>query len=248
MQDLKTKLIENLMSEKEAGVYLAMLELGPASVQDIAKKAEVNRATTYVILEALKKRGLVTGIERDKKNLFAAESPERILGMIAEELNRVKNKEGSMQEIIPSLMAIFKAVEDKPRVRYYEGEGGIKSCREAQLELARSCRFCCTYIHYDKNVVAAAKVHEKERLKMSSGRLKVKILYSIEDGVDIPMFCPNVELKQLPKHTPPFHGELNVFDNFVILATAKTKPIGVILESGDFAGLCKSFFELLWNF
>lgn len=248
MQDLKAKLVENVMSEKEAGVYMAMLELGPASVQDIAKKSGVNRATTYVMLEALKKRGLVTCVERNKKTLFAAESPERILGMIAEELSQVKDKEGSVREIIPSLMALFKAVEDKPRVRYYEGEGGIKSCREAQLELSRSCRFCYTYIHFDNNIVAVAKVNEKERLKMSSGRLKVKILYSIDDGVELPLFGPNVELKQLPKHTPPFQGELNVFDNFVLLATAKTKPIGVILESGDFAVLCKSFFELLWNF
>ena len=34
------------LSEKEAKVYLAALELGQASVQNIARKAEVNRATT----------------------------------------------------------------------------------------------------------------------------------------------------------------------------------------------------------
>lgn len=247
MQDLRAKLIENLMSEKEAAVYLAMLELGPASVQDIAKKSDINRATTYVMLEVLKKRGLATCVMRNKKTLFAAESPEHILSLITEELHQVKDKENRLREVVPSLMALYKMVENKPRVRYYEGEEGIKTSREAQTELSRHCKFCHTYIHYDKNMAAAAKVNEKERLQMSSGRLQVKILYSIDEGVEPPLFGPQVELRRLPKHTRPFQGELNVFDNFVILGTTRIKPIGVILESEDFAGLCESFFQLLWN-
>ena len=57
-------------SDKEARVYLALLELGEAPVQHISEKAKVNRATTYVVLEALQKRGVVTTIEKDKKVIF----------------------------------------------------------------------------------------------------------------------------------------------------------------------------------
>ena len=44
------------LSEKEAAVYLAALQLGWVPVQDIAKLSKVNRATTYVMIESLKKR------------------------------------------------------------------------------------------------------------------------------------------------------------------------------------------------
>lgn len=44
-------------SDKEAKVYMASLELGPDTAQEIAKKAGVNRTTTYVIIEKLIKKG-----------------------------------------------------------------------------------------------------------------------------------------------------------------------------------------------
>jgi len=48
------------LSNNEAKVYLAMLELGPSPVLDIAAKAAINRPTTYVQIELLKKKGLVS--------------------------------------------------------------------------------------------------------------------------------------------------------------------------------------------
>ena len=60
IDELKNGLKELGFSEKESEVYLAMLELGPAAVQDIAKKAGVNRSTTYVMIESLKRRGLIS--------------------------------------------------------------------------------------------------------------------------------------------------------------------------------------------
>lgn len=68
-------LIKLGLSEKEAKVYLAALELAQDSAQNIAKKAGVNRPTTYVILEKLMKLGLANTLEENKKTLFVAESP-----------------------------------------------------------------------------------------------------------------------------------------------------------------------------
>ncbi len=74
-----TEALQNLgLNEKEAKVYLASLELGYASVQSIAKKADINRATAYFIIEGLMKKGLMTQIEKDKKTFFAAEDPKSL--------------------------------------------------------------------------------------------------------------------------------------------------------------------------
>ena len=45
------------LSEKEAKVYLTALEMGAETAQNIAKKANVNRATTYVQIDSLKAKG-----------------------------------------------------------------------------------------------------------------------------------------------------------------------------------------------
>ena len=55
------------LSENETGAYLALLELGSATAQDISKKSGIKRATTYVQLEALMQLGLVTSFEKTQR-------------------------------------------------------------------------------------------------------------------------------------------------------------------------------------
>ena len=66
---LETELKKLNFSDKEARVYLALLELGEAPVQKIAEKAKVNRATTYVILESLKKKTAARTIKKQKRKI-----------------------------------------------------------------------------------------------------------------------------------------------------------------------------------
>lgn len=70
------KELQNLgLSEKEAKVYTTSLELGPDTVQNIAKESGINRATTYVQIGTLKEKGLISEFEKGKKTYFVAESP-----------------------------------------------------------------------------------------------------------------------------------------------------------------------------
>ena len=70
--NMLTKKLEEIgLNEKEAKVYIAVLELGEGSASEIAKKSEVNRATTYFTLENLMKIGLVSASNEEKnKNSF----------------------------------------------------------------------------------------------------------------------------------------------------------------------------------
>ena len=63
------------LKEKEVRIYLAGLELGPNTVQNIAQKAGVTRPTCYEIIQSLEERGLFSQEQRGKKRYFAAQSP-----------------------------------------------------------------------------------------------------------------------------------------------------------------------------
>ncbi len=114
------------LSEKEARVYLSLLELEMAGVNDISKKANINRSSTYVVIESLKKRGLVSMSPDKKVQKYIAATPE-ILLQIAEEASdqkiRVKRK---IEEILPGLRALHKQTQHKPKVVVYEGEEAVK--------------------------------------------------------------------------------------------------------------------------
>jgi len=51
--------LQNLdLNPNEAKTFLAILEIGPASISDIAKRARIKRPTTYYLIEELIKKGL----------------------------------------------------------------------------------------------------------------------------------------------------------------------------------------------
>ena len=80
------KQLEQLgLTEKEAKIYVALLEVGEATAQQLATKSGINRATTYVTLENLLKRGLASNITKKKKTYFIIESPQQILDFLDKE-------------------------------------------------------------------------------------------------------------------------------------------------------------------
>ena len=73
---IEQKVLENLgLSEKEAQVYLSLIELGTGSVVQISKASQIKRPTTYLILDELKNRGIVTESQEKNRIIFAAEDP-----------------------------------------------------------------------------------------------------------------------------------------------------------------------------
>jgi predicted transcriptional regulator len=246
MLDLKAKLMELGMSDKESNVYLAMLELGPSSVQDIAKKAGVNRATTYVMLESLKRRGLMSSVERGKKMVFTPESPEHLLTTVSQELHMVEDRKARIASVMPQFMALFNAVEDKPKVRFFEGEEGMAAAREVQQQLMQPGQSTSVFIHYDAAMIRVSKIEEDKRLQTARFLQKPRLLYSVEPGIELPSFGKNVELRRIPEGIAPFKGELNIYDTFIVIGVHEPRPMAVVIESKEFSALCLSMFDLAW--
>src|SRR3990172_9078574 len=136
-------LLEKLgFSEKEAKVYLAALELAEDSVQNIAKKAGINRATTYVILEKLMGFGLVSTYEKAKKTHFIAENPQELLNIIKEEELALRQREKEIKDNLSQLVAIYNLKQGKPIVRFFEGADGLEALdRFGRSELKKNTEF-----------------------------------------------------------------------------------------------------------
>lgn len=110
------------LSDKEAKVYMASLAIGPATAQTLAAKATVNRPTTYVMIESLMKRGLMSEVERGGKRFFAAARPEQLLQLTAGERRDLERREAIVQGILPALSALASDEAAKTVVRTFEGE------------------------------------------------------------------------------------------------------------------------------
>lgn len=119
--------------EKEARVYLALLELGPSQVSQIATRAELKRPIVYYVLDHLKTRGYVQEVSEGKVKHFSAADPSRLLASTqtaAEEL----------RFMLPLIHALQNKGKEKPRIEYFQGLEPILSIY-GQLDKEKDVRF-----------------------------------------------------------------------------------------------------------
>jgi len=115
------------LTEKEVRVYLAGLELGPSSVQNIAKIAELARPTAYEIIKKLEEKRLFVETKQKRKKVFIAQSPESILGILRAQKREIEEKEREFIRIIAALEARYSKEEG---IRVFKGKDGLKSLEE----------------------------------------------------------------------------------------------------------------------
>src|SRR3989344_2941369 len=123
---LKEQLGKIGLADKEAKVFLASLELGSSAVQEIAKRADINRATTYVIIEKMMKKGLMSSVEKGKKTYFQTEDPKRLLKLLEEQEEGLKRKEEEFKKYLPELETLFNIAQEKPKAFNERVKRGIK--------------------------------------------------------------------------------------------------------------------------
>ena len=123
------------LSENEAKVYLAALELGETSVYRLAKKSGVKRTTTYLAVESLKEKGLMSGYNRNNVTICYAENPKKIT-------DHLEKKKRSLDKIMPELLAFTNLIDKKPKIQTVSAsKGALKNIGppldEAVIEQAR---------------------------------------------------------------------------------------------------------------
>lgn len=234
------------LSEKEASVYLASLELGPASAQVIARKADVNRATTYVMIESLLQRGLMTTFEKGKKTMFTAEKPERLHRIVHHERDAVNEKEDTIKRILPELEAILVAAGERPKVSFYEGEEGLGAMREKIFE-TRIDHIDDVVAYDDLSHLINSESQKRHNERLMKRKISGRVIYTKEAEPALPSVKDaRWQYRRLPKKMFDFHGEFVVYGHIIAMTAMKGKLIGVIIESKEMALMAKSIFMLAW--
>jgi len=112
----KSILTEAGLTEREAEVYISLVELGSSSATQIIQKSGLHRAVVYDLLERLIEKGLVSHVIKGRKKFFESTNPLKLLEIIKEKENKIKT-------IIPQLIELsqFKGRLD---VKIYKGKEG----------------------------------------------------------------------------------------------------------------------------
>lgn len=241
-----TQLLQLGLSENEAKVYLAALELGPTTAMHVSQKAEINRPTAYVQIDNLMEMGLMSSYTTGKKRYFTVEHPERLRDMLKIKEKEVAEQKKYLKEILPELQALFLTTKERPKVRFYEGKEGILAMTHDAFKAKQ--KTILAVIPYDLN---DKLFNEQERKEFESKRkrrkIKARTLYTRKEG---PFTTPppaTIEDRYIPQNLFPITASVDIYDNKIAAYTLRGKLIGVIIESKEIADTLRAIFSLAWE-
>ena len=249
MENKYSTLSKNLktigLSDKEIAVYISLLELGKGTVSIIARRAHINRTTGYDVLDSLSAKGLVSISGKEPKQEYTAESPEKIEKYIASEIQKLHSAlKLAETTLVPELKSIHN-VSDKPRVKFYEGEEGLKEVYEDTLTSSEPIRAYATVDDMHKGLPNYFPKYYKRRAQ--AGIHIRAIVPDTEIGRDRKAYDKDEmrETALVPKDKYYFSPEICIYDNKVMIASWKEK-LGIIIESSEISDAMKKIYELAW--
>jgi sugar-specific transcriptional regulator TrmB len=238
IKDVVELLTDLGLSDSEAKVYLASLELGPTSVQKIAKKADYSRTATYDIIDSLQEKSLMSSYEQGKKRFFAAEDPDNAVLHFKDRVEGLKSKLNKLENKLPEVEMM--AGGDRPTVRFYEGE-------EAVMVPFHDVKNVNPDILYEVTDYAYVRENfnddDLNKVRKHTEGIPMKILYHGE--LTAPR--PYQEYCQLLPDLDKFEGDIWIYADRVAFITFFGKTMTVLIESQPLADVTRVLFEAAWR-
>ena len=232
------------LSAKEAGVYLALLRLGPSPVSLVAREAGVNRATAYVILDTLIGKTLARISGKEPRQEYVAESPAHLARLLREQAEEAKRKYEAAEALSLELKSLHKVV-NRSRVRFYEGSDGLRQAYEDTLNAKEKIR---AYASIDDMHDALPGYFPRYYKRRAEKGIHIRAIFpTTPDSIERAAH-DDEELREsvlVSGNQFTFHPEINIYDNKTMIAAWREK-LGIIIESEEVADAMKKIFELAW--
>ncbi|MCK4589834.1 MAG: hypothetical protein KAT77_05290 [Nanoarchaeota archaeon] len=231
-------LIKAGLVRNEAKVYLALLQLGSASVTEISQGSGVERTLVYGVLRKLMEKGLVSSVVKINKKYFEPANPQKILDLI-------KEREKQIEGALPELKRMYKSIEKKQEVHHYKGKEGTKTILE---ELLKENKEWLIFGTTGKTAELLSFYLPQFHRKRIERKTMFKAIYSeesIKRAEEIKKM-KFTEVKILPKeYMTPTH--VSIVGNKVGIILWSEEPLGILIENKEIAESFKNYFKLLWS-
>lgn len=232
------------LSENEARVYLAMLELGESNIIPIARRSGIKRTTVYNYLEEFVRLGFITISQRHGRRFYSASSPNRLRLLMRERLERT-------EAIIPTLFSLYQEEEGKPSVQLFEGIEGLKAVFELSLE-SISKKIDVIPIESAGHVFVGAEyisryIEQSRKLGISFRSLRLPT----DNYENYRYYEPEQHDNRIIRIAPNWftsQNYLQIYDDKVgVFSHAKETPYAMVITSNSYAQTMRLFFTTVWD-
>ena len=247
-ENLITALQDRWMSEKEAKVYLTVLELWSAPASTIARHAEEKRTTIYALLKKLTWDSIMQELKRKDISYFSVVSPELLL-------KHIESKTDWFKEIVPLMIELANTKWSKPKISYMEWSEWMRKLFEDFSSSTTDMRaILWTPKYFHEKFSDKIQVYRRSRKKKELKSLRI--------------FCDQKTDKQYKKYLndgdKEYNRETRLVRNLTYDITADINiywpnkisflffdeswiPHILIIENKDMFQTLYSLFEIVWN-
>lgn len=236
----KTLLRSLALSQPQAWVYTAALELGEATMQQLSRKSGVKRTSIYNFLDELKERGFIVETVKRKRKVYSAIDPEQLV-----EIEKTRLIE--LERTLPELRAIKNKSRSTPRVAFYEGIEGIKEVYADMLKDKKE-------IHAFEDLEHMKAVLSKQFYDWfppERARRNISFKSILRDSAEArELTKKNIRLLRQSKllKTADWKTEINIYGDKVALMSFRAKtPFCVLIEDQSIAETLRDAWTELWD-
>jgi HTH-type transcriptional regulator, sugar sensing transcriptional regulator len=232
------------LSDKTAKTYVALLSLGPSSVRNLAKRTELNRGTVYEALKTLQEYGLVNYYEKDTKQYFVAEDPQKLYQVVEKQKDELDGISKKLKGVVSELKSIHDAGGERPVARYFE-KGEIRQILEEVLEVCEQTGKMEYRIYSDANIREYLYEGFESFSDARVGKgISVKAI-ALGAGGELRGLDERKWLKQ--KNSTPTYIIIYPSRSAYISLNAHGDLVGVVIENEGVYETQKSIFDELWD-
>lgn len=246
----QNKLIQILkefgFGDKEAKIYLILLELKEALPSTISRKTGLKRPTTYLILENLQKHGLVSNVKKGNLLYFRATDPSFFLEKEEKHIESLKDHLTTLKSSLPEIMAMHREYANTPQMSVYRGTDGLIQIMEDTLTTKTELLCWCDV---ELAVNSLKDYYPTYIQKKIAKKIWLRgIFCDNENGRNFKKIGKK-ELRKvhlIPKVKYPLENEINIYDDKLAIISHK-EQIGFIIQNIDIANTQRAIFNLAFT-
>ena len=228
-------------TEKEAQVYLALLEAGRAAVSRIADATNLKRPTVYVTLKCLAERGYASKIPNKKIETYNAGDPA-ILGA------QLSTTAKHFLEMLPYMQSLQKRTGKHPKITYHDTEEAVWNIYKEQGFSSDVCIITsyARLLHFFPRAAEEwIRNSEKGIYPLKNSR---HIIANDSEDIQIAkrLATAGHDVKSIAS-TDAHAVDLALYGNKLSITLIEKEPFIVVIESDELVRSMRGIFEIIWK-
>ena len=239
--DISATLHQLGLTDKEALVYLATLEIGMAPISVIAKKSKLRRSTAYEILKKLSEKGIAEFFVRKNTRYYSVVPPKLLI-------EKFRSSLAQLEIALPEMLAISNQIVHKPRITFYEGKEDLArlylDVLTAKGEIRNYFLPEAMFRYFSRDWLQTEIIEKLVELKK-----RVRVI--MPDSADARAFLKDRQSdlrhqRLIASSMMQFKNEMAVYDGKVVIFSFE-EDFAFLIESKDVAELQAVIFDLAWE-